>query len=66
MAPVKSLAAVYPWGWKYFKLEALKSSQLKSEAFKNHLAFVCELVSPRCEVMETRSSQWKLNESQLN
>lgn len=66
MAPVKSLAAVYPWGWKYFKLEALKSSQLKSEAFKNHLAFVCELVSPRCEVMETRGSQWKLNESQLN
>lgn len=66
MAPIRSMSVVHLWGWKYFKLEALKWSQLKSEALKNRLAFVCDLMSPHCEVREIRSSQWKLNESQLN
>lgn len=43
-APVKSMATVYSWGWKYFKLEAQKSRQLESEAFKNPLPLVSELV----------------------
>lgn len=34
MAPVRSMSTVHPWGLKYFKLEALIRSQLKSEALK--------------------------------